>query len=552
MNAANRNKKWKAVFFDADGVLLDSLQPHLDFCRDQAAKRNLRILVPDKTQFRHLVARGAKANPMREFLRTVGFSGTDLDRAEADYKTDFARSYPVEPFPSTNRTLATLKKTGVKLGLVTSNIRENVERALGKAMNHFDNKLLFYGVRKADALFKGIATLSGVKKYDPEASEEYAFIGDVPTDAAAALEAGVAFLGITDDGWGLVDGERGWGIVPGADYVTIKHAADILTGLDTAHCIDLPFKSRRSGLYTVKELWDGYHPDMTRNYSLDAKIYRYFQNGSKYRPRRDEIKAQRTHDGEIERAIDDLLGVNHESFPKEKKPVMILGSHSRYRRDIWYTRAAFLTYELARAGFFVATGGGPGLMEAANLGAYMSEFTKADLNDALETLRASQEPATDDKRKQYEMPDYWDKSQAVVEKYPNGAESLGVPTWFYGHEGANAFASHVAKFFSNGLRESKMTSIGFYGAIFAPGGPGTSQEVFTDAAENTYHSFQWLSPMVFFNEPDDDIVTKMLEILRKQTSADYRAQDMYLRSTDPQQIAQFLLDRLPQFRPMKF
>ena len=58
--------------------------------------------------------------------------------------------------------------------------------------------------------------------------------------------------------------------------------------------------------------------------------------------------------------------------------------------------------------------------------------------------------------------------------------------------------------------------------------------------------------MVFFNEPDDDLVTKMLEIIRKQTSADYRAQDMYLRSTDPKQIAQFLLDRLPQFRPMKF
>jgi hypothetical protein len=93
-----------------------------------------------------------------------------------------------------------------------------------------------------------------------------------------------------------------------------------------------------------------------------------------------------------------------------------------------------------------------------------------------------------------------------------------------------------------------MTSIGVHGAIFAPGGPGTAQEVFTDAAENTYYSFQWMSPMVFFNEPDDEITGRMMDILRKQTSADYLSQDMYLHTTDTQRIVRFLVDRPPQFR----
>ena len=31
--------------------------------------------------------------------------------------------------------------------------------------------------------------------------------------------------------------------------------------------------------------------------------------------------------------------------------------------------------------------------------------------------------------------------------------SLGVPTWFYGHEPPNLFATRIAKFFTNALRE---------------------------------------------------------------------------------------------------
>jgi hypothetical protein len=109
----------------------------------------------------------------------------------------------------------------------------------------------------------------------------------------------------------------------------------------------------------------------------------------------------------------------------------------------------------------------------------------------------------------------------------------------------------MAKFLSNGLRESKMTAVGLYGAIFAPGGPGTAQEVFTDAAENAYRSFQWLSPTIFFNDEDDTITGKMLDIIQAQTTPDYKKQKMYLWTTDTQKIVQFLNDHPPVHRERK-
>ncbi len=39
--------------------------------------------------------------------------------------------------------------------------------------------------------------------------------------------------------------------------------------------------------------------------------------------------------------------------------------------------------------------------------------------------------------------------------------------------------------------------------MFVPGGPGTLQEVFQDAAQNAYETYGRSSPMVFLDAPED-------------------------------------------------
>jgi len=53
---------------------------------------------------------------------------------------------------------------------------------------------------------------------------------------------------------------------------------------------------------------------------------------------------------------------------------------------------------------------------------------------------------------------------------PSGAyRSVGVPTWFYGHERPNVFATYLAKYFENSVREEGLLAIASRGIIFAEG-----------------------------------------------------------------------------------
>jgi predicted Rossmann-fold nucleotide-binding protein len=78
----------------------------------------------------------------------------------------------------------------------------------------------------------------------------------------------------------------------------------------------------------------------------------------------------------------DALG----DYLENKTPVGIMGGHKLQRQSKQYRRVVMLARQLAQLGFLVVTGGGPGAMEAANLGAYLADRSDDAVDEALEIL----------------------------------------------------------------------------------------------------------------------------------------------------------------------
>jgi predicted Rossmann-fold nucleotide-binding protein len=240
----------------------------------------------------------------------------------------------------------------------------------------------------------------------------------------------------------------------------------------------LPFDPYRGLLYSPDELFaslaDGYEA------TPDARAYAWFR-----RTRADgDVYAsmlRAVHDDSVSDALDELLA--------GARVVGVMGGHAMERGTREYAGAARLGRELARAGLTVATGGGPGAMEAANLGAYAAPFADGMLTQALPLLAKA--PSF--------VPSVTDWAGAAFEvraRWPKGGPSVGIPTWFYGHEPPNPFASHIAKYFANATREDGLLARCNAGVVFLPGAAGTVQEVFDNATPNYYESRGEPTPMV--------------------------------------------------------
>jgi predicted Rossmann-fold nucleotide-binding protein len=94
------------------------------------------------------------------------------------------------------------------------------------------------------------------------------------------------------------------------------------------------------------------------------------------------------------------------------------------------------------------------------------------------------------------------RSFEVMERFPMQTEfrSLAIPTWYYGHEPTAPFATDIAKYFDNSVREDGIVTIAKGGIVYTPGSAGTMQEIFQDAAQNHYESEGYASPMIFMGK----------------------------------------------------
>lgn len=268
--------------------------------------------------------------------------------------------------------------------------------------------------------------------------------------------------------------------------------ADFICNIYTKNYIfpvlNMPYNAYVNQLYTTANLYNGYQLNAPESYNntLDKKIYDHYIATGKEADDIKETLARRLHDHAITDALYDFL----DTYQKDKI-VAIMGGHSLLRSDAGFTKVAKISKTLTEKGYLMLSGGGPGAMEATHVGAWFAGKTVAEMEEAIRIL--------------CEAPSYkdalWlDKSFEVLQKHPTtNYESVGIPTWLYGHEPPTPFASKIAKYFANSVREDGLLALAKGGVIFTPGSAGTIQEIFQDATQNHYQSFDVASPMVFMN-----------------------------------------------------
>lgn len=275
-----------------------------------------------------------------------------------------------------------------------------------------------------------------------------------------------------------------------AGYVTIT-GATVISNDD-----DYPFELQRTHLYTPEELFAGFDVDEPDGYqhTFDAKVYRHWVATGRQNPASvGEGLARRLHDFSITEALTDTL-VGHQ-------PVAVMGGHGVERSSARYRQVAMISRSLTRAGKLMLSGGGPGAMEATHLGAWFADRPDEDLDAAIGLL--SPRPPAAEPGREYADPDWLSRAWTVRERWPMVTDdptrrtgSIGIPTWAYGHEPPAAFATQIAKYFANSVREDGLLAVATSGVIFTPGSAGTIQELFQDTTQNHYSVFGPPSPMV--------------------------------------------------------
>ena len=291
---------------------------------------------------------------------------------------------------------------------------------------------------------------------------------------------------------------------------------------------DLPYNPFRTKLYGWQELM------LQQDHkSKDLHIYEHFSS-KRYNPTINEALWQRIHDHAMDDALRQLLDFD-ENGMTQRCCVAFMGGHSVPRTDPYFRKTVETAKLLGEHGYFIASGGGPGIMEAANLGAYLAGLPHKAVDEALTLLEVAPK---------YTDEAYHEAALLVLEKFPDGQENLAIPTWFYGHEPSNLFASHIAKYFSNSIREDTLLAVALYGIVFAPGSAGTTQEIFMDAAQNHYATFNYYSPMVFLGRYRYEVETMIYPLLRQLAHGKVYQEQLYL-TDEPEEVLAFLQSHGP-------
>mgnify|MGYP002622200230 CR=1 FL=1 len=296
----------------------------------------------------------------------------------------------------------------------------------------------------------------------------------------------------------------------------------------------VPYDVNPRQLYNAEMLYQGIDlkDESSVSNTFDAYVYQHFTKTGKRSFSTMESLARCLHDNGMQNSLFDFL-----SHFKPTANIGIMGGHGLLRTDPMFREIVMISKTLTEKGFLMVSGGGPGSMEATHLGAWLAGYSDADVSSVLHRLSIA--PCFRDSG--------WLKSALLVMRdYPQTRYvSLGIPTWLYGHEPSTPFATHIAKFFDNSIREDVILTFAFGGIIYTPGSAGTMQEIFQDAVQNHYLSYEIASPMVFLGS---QFWTEEMPIypLLKHLSETGRYKNLLLTLTDSKdEVVQTLLNFKP-------
>ncbi len=186
----------KAIVFDWDGVIVNSMQKIALAIQETAASYEVQISIPE------IFARFSQ--PKEAFYKSIGIDPENKEGLNARHAAgDDKYLLNTELFEDVRLTLKKLSEKGLKLGIATQRmdtgkiaIRNEIEAHKLQALFPLENAL--GGEEKKEQKLLLLAKKFGITP------NELLFVGDLPSDIQAAKKAGVKSAGISRGESGMV------------------------------------------------------------------------------------------------------------------------------------------------------------------------------------------------------------------------------------------------------------------------------------------------------------------------------------------------------------